>query len=207
MWTQAWPIFVIRGCSHFMWAARRRGFVLLPLHHSLPPLARVLMLESGKYKYSRALWWGDLIWVMLYGSSYFTTTSGLRSEIWTRDPSSQIAQRFSLFMTHCLTQRGGSEMDNCCSFANWHLFRLQNVFVTICWLARMIIHKYQCSTINRWDDDCMEERTCCFEMAMADYWSGMAIGRWQLFGDRRNHFLRSRWQTARSPSAPSELWL
>ena len=102
---------------------------------------------------------------------------------------------------------GGSEMDNCCSFANWHLFRLQNVFVTICWLARMIIHKYQCSTINRWDDDCMEERTCCFEMAMADYWSAMAIGRWQLFGDRRNHFLRSRWQTARSPSAPSELWL
>ena len=150
---------------------------------------------------------GDALWLLIFYDHLWAPIWNLNKRSFFSDCSKILSLYDSLPYTERGRGEGGSEMDNCCSFANWHLFRLQNVFVTICWLARMIIHKYQCSTINRWDDDCMEERTCCFEMAMADYWSAMAIGRWQLFGDRRNHFLRSRWQTARSPSAPSELWL
>ena len=58
--------------------------------------------------------------MMVYGRSYFMTTSGPRSEISTRDASSQI---LSLYDSMPYKEWGGSEMDNCC-FVNWQLFIL-----------------------------------------------------------------------------------
>ena len=95
-WTQTWPdddLSLSSVAVHILCkphASRKRGFLRSALYFALFTTTRVLMLDSGKHKYSRTLWWGDLIWVMVYGRSYFMTTSGPRSEISTRDASSQI---------------------------------------------------------------------------------------------------------------------